>query len=189
MSFFCEGVKAKEPDLSEKTAEELSGKTAEELASINKELTEQKTNISAERLKSNKIVRLCDSRLKEIDNNLKIITKELKRREDIEEAKNMISEDIKKMEGFELLSEDELSIITAKMNKTDYRKYGNYPRYLDLERICGEVINMKKKYPKWILSDLSRGGQYDTLPPHTFYRYEYKDEYGSHFNLGGITVL
>lgn len=115
--------------------------------------------------------------------------KETKRREDIEESKNIINENIKNIEGFTLLSEDELSIITKGMDRTDYRKHGQYPRFLDLERICKEVINMKQKYPKWKLTSLARGGQYDTLPPHTFYRYEYKDEYGYHFNLGGITVL
>lgn len=81
------------------------------------------------------------------------------------------------IEGFELLSEDELSVITTNMDRTDYRKYGVPIRFYDLERICREVINIKKKYPKWILTKLARAGQYDTLPPDKFYRYEYKDEY------------
>lgn len=178
MSFFCE-----------ETNLDLSGKTAEELDSIKKKLTEQKTNVISERRKAIQITHVCDRQLRNIDKDLAIILKETKRREDFEEAKNIIGEDIKSIEGFELLSEDELSIITKNMDRTDYRKHGQYPRFLDLERICKEVIAMKKRYPKWSLTSLARGGQYDTLPPHTFYRYEYKDEYGSHFNLGGIQIL
>jgi hypothetical protein len=178
MSFFCE---ATNPD--------LSGKTSEELDSIQKELNEKKTNINSERIKANKIVRLCDSQLKDIDYSLKLISKELTRREEIEEAKSMLNPENLDIEGFELLSEDELSIITKNMDRTDYRKHGKYPRFHDFERICKEVINKKKKYPRWTLSKLERGGQYDTLPPQIFYRYEYKDEDGNHFNIGGIKLI
>ena len=102
-------------------------------------------------------------------------------------CKNIIGQDIKNIEDFELLSEDELSIITKNMDRTDYRKHGVSIRFYDFERICREVIAMKKKYPKWTLIDLSRGVgvQYDTLPPHIFYSYEYKDEEGLYFKLGG----
>lgn len=167
---------------------ELSGKTAEELASLQKDLNEQKRNANSERLKATKIVRLCDSELRNIDKELAIILKETKRREDIEEAKHIINEDIRNIEGFTLLSEDEFSIITNRMDRTDYRKHGNYPRFLDLERICNEVITMKKRYTKWTLTNLERGGQYDTLPPKTFYKYEYKDDEGCNFDIGGFKL-
>lgn len=177
MSFF-EGTSAKEPD--------LSGKSSQELDSIRTELNEKKKNIVQERIKVNKSLRLYDSQLKDIERDLKIIDREVKRRQDIEEAKNIICSDIWSIVGFELLSEDELSIITTNMDRTDYRKHGVGIRFYDLDRICREVINIKQKYPKWTLTSLARGGQYDTLPPHTFYRYEYKDEDGCYFNLGGI---
>lgn len=173
----------------EESNQDLYRKSTEELVSLKSQLNTQLCEFSIKKQNLDKERRIVTKKIEEIEKNIKLIFKEIKRREDIEEAKNIIGEDIKKMEGFELLSEDELSIITTKMDKNDYRKYGNYPRYLDLERICKEVINMKKKYPKWTLSELSRGGQYDTLPPHTFYKYEYKDEYGCHFNFGGIQVL
>lgn len=178
MSFLCETTNLN-----------LSGKTIEELASIKKELTEQGTNISSERLQANKIVRLYDRKLKDIDYRLKLISNELKHREEIKESKSMLNPEISAIEGFELLSEDELSIITTNMDRTDYRKHGNYPRFYDFERICKEVINKKKKYPRWTLSSLSRGGQYDTLPPQIFYKYEYKDEDGCYFNIGGIKLI
>ena len=178
MSFFYKEVN---PD--------LSGKTTEELLSLKTELNEKIQNISSERVKINKTLRLYDIEFNNIDKNLKQILNEFKRREDIEESKSILNPEISEIEGFELLREDELSIITKKMDRTDYRKHGVPIRFYDFKRICIEVINMKKKYPKWTLTDLSRGGQHDTLPPQTFYRYEYKDEYGFHFNIGGIKIL
>ena len=44
----------------------------------------------------------------------------------------------------------------------------------------------KKLYPDWILESLTRGGQYDTLPPQTFYRYTYKTPHGHYMSMGGI---
>ena len=166
----------------------LSEKSSEELASLTNQLNTQLNDLKNKRLELNKMRREADKDFDEKTAKLKQIINEIKRREDLEEAKNIIGTDISSIEGFELLSEDELSVITTKMDRTDYRKYGKYPRYLDLERICKEVINIKKKYPKWTLTSLARGGKYDTLPPHTFYRYEYKDEHGCNFNLGGINV-
>lgn len=178
MSFFCE-----------ETNTYLSEKSTEELVSIQKDLNEKQKSLESERLAALKFVRSYDNQVKEIHKNLKIVVDEIKRRKEIEEAKNKISEDIKNIEGFELLRECELSIITTKMDITDYRKYGRYPRYLDLERICKEVIDMKKKYPKWTLASLSKRGQVDTLPPHTFYKYEYKDENNHLFSNGGTQIL
>lgn len=48
-------------------------------------------------------------------------------------------EDIKSIEKYELLSEDEMIIIHKNMNKT----YGVTDRFVDLERICKEVIDIK----------------------------------------------
>lgn len=171
------------------TTIDLSGKNTEELLSIRDDLNEKQKKITMERNELSKILRLCDSQLKEVDKDLKLITKEIKRREEIEEAKNIITTDISSIEGFESLSEDELSIITKNMDKTDYRKNGSYPRFNDLEKICKAVINMKKRYPTWILTNLAAGGQLDTFPPQIFYKYEYKDENDCYFNLGGIQVV
>jgi hypothetical protein len=57
-----------------------------------------------------------------------------------------------------------------------------------LERICKEVIELKQKYTTWTLKGLKRGGQYDTMPPQTFYRYIYKDDNGFYFTIGGLLV-
>ena len=134
MSFFYKEVN---PD--------LSGKTTEELLSLKTELNEKIQNISSERVKINKTLRLYDIEFNNIDKNLKQILNEFKRREDIEESKSILNPEISEIEGFELLREDELSIITKKMDRTDYRKHGVPIRFYDFKRICIEVINMKKK--------------------------------------------
>ena len=75
------------------------------------------------------------------------------------------------------------------MDKTDYRKYGEYPRWIDLDKIIKYVINIKKQYTTWTLLSLSRGGQLDMLPPDTFYRYVFKDDRDNYFTIGCIVVL
>lgn len=162
---------------------DLSGRSIEELDSIIKDLNEKRKVISEERIKVYKPVRLCDTQLKEIDTELIIIKNVLTRRKEIEEVKNIISEYISSIEDFELLSEDELSIIIKNMDRTDYRKHGVPVRFHDFERICKEVIDNKKKYPKWMLTNLIRGDQYDIIPRQLFYKYEYKDEDGCYFHL------
>ena len=78
------------------------------------------------------------------------MSKEKDCREETTELRKTIGEDIIK-----LISDDELLIITTKMDRRDYRKHGNYPRFIDLERICKEVIKIKSKYPDWKLKNLN----------------------------------
>lgn len=176
MSFFYEDDK--EPY--------LSGKTVEELDIIKEELTRERIIIEDEKIRVRKSLSLCDAKLKEIDKNIKIIFTELKRREDIEEAKTLFNLSI---EGIDLLSKDELLVITKNMDRTDYRKNGVSTRFRDFERICKEVINTKKKYSKWTLTSLLKEAQYDTFPPSIIYRYEYKDEDERYFYVGGINII
>jgi len=180
MSFFCI-----------KTKVDLSEKNSEELVYLKTELNAQLSDLRVKKQNLQNEILIVTKKFEDIDKNINLILKEIKRREYNEESKNIIGEDIKSIEDFELLSEDELSIITKNMDRTDYRKHGIQNRFYDLERICREVIAMKKKYHKWTLIDLSRGVgvQYDKLPPHIFYRYEYKDEDGCDFKLGGITII
>ena len=70
-----------------------------------------------------------------------------------------------------------------KMDKTDYRKYGDYPRWIDLEKICKEVITMKKRYPTWVLMDLEKSSQTNTLPPQSSYYYKFKDQFADYLIL------
>ena len=159
---------------------DLSTIQLEQLNSFENELKTKLTELEKELRCLKKQYSDCDKNCVEIKKHIKNISVEVKRRQDIEEAKNIIGEDIRNIDGFELLSEDELSIITTKMDKTDYRKYGSYPRYLDLERICKEVIEMKKRYPNWILMDLEKSGQTNTIPPQSCYYYKFIDEFAAY---------
>jgi hypothetical protein len=69
------------------------------------------------------------------------------------------------------------------MDKTDYRNYGDYPRWIDLDKICKEVIQMKKRYPNWVLMDLEKSRQINTVPPQSFYYYKFKDEFADYLIL------
>lgn len=119
------------------------------------------------------------------ENKKRDLSKQIKNLEEIIETENVF-ESVQNVEGFDTLLKSELVAISNGMDKTDYRKHGNYPRWYDLERLVKEVINFKKIYPGWILEHLASGGQYDVLPPQTFYRYTYKTPNGHHMNMGGI---
>ena len=103
MSFFYKEVN---PD--------LSGKTTEELLSLKTELNEKIQNISSERVKINKTLRLYDIEFNNIDKNLKQILNEFKRREDIEESKSILNPEISEIEGFELLWCDGASVMNSR---------------------------------------------------------------------------
>ena len=119
------------------------------------------------------------------ENKKKELSKEIKKLEEIIETENVF-ESVQGVEGFDTLLQEELVAISNGMDKRDYRKHGNYPRWYDLERLVNEVIAFKKLYPGWILERLGLGGQYDTLPPQTFYRYTYKTPQGHYMSFGGV---
>jgi hypothetical protein len=94
---------------------------------LNDKLKEHKS----EKVKLLQIIRGIDKEI--ASNNLsltEIFTEQIRRKE---------IEDIKSIEKYELLSEDEMIIIHKNMNKT----YGVTDRFVDLERICKEVIDIK----------------------------------------------
>jgi hypothetical protein len=128
-----------------------------------------------------KKINLCENRKKEL-------SKEIKKLIEIIETENVF-ETVQNIEGLDTLLQEELVAISKGMDKTDYRKYGNYPRWHDLERLVNEVIAFKKLYPGWILESLAGGGQYDTLPPKTFYIYTFKTPQGHYMSMDGIERL
>jgi hypothetical protein len=146
----------------------------EELSQVENQLKE----LNKIYMENRKKVTSCENRKKEL-------SKEIKKLEDVIESENVF-ESVQNIEGFDTLLQEELVAISNGMDKTDYRKHGNYPRWYDLERLVKEVIAFKKLYPGWILESLTRGGQYDTLPPQTFYRYTYKTPQGHYMSMGGI---
>ncbi len=68
------------------------------------------------------------------ENRKKELSKEIKRLEEIVEAENVF-ESVQNIEGFDTLLKSELVAIFNGMDKTDYRKHGDYPRWYDLERL------------------------------------------------------
>ena len=152
------------------------------------ELRSELIQVDAELKELNKIYMEHRKKVTLCENKKKELSKEIKKLEDIIEAENVF-ESVQGVEGFETLLKEELVAILNGMDKTDYRKYGNYPRWYDLERLVKQVIEFKKLYPGWILERLGSGGQYDTLPPQTFYRYSYKTPQGHYMTFGGIEVL
>ena len=133
-----------------------------------------------------KKIRLCESRKKDISNRVK-------------ELENIISAEeiygnVLCIEGCELLSQNELVIITNGMDKTDYRsysdrKYGDCPRWFDLERLVKEVSEFKKLYKGYILEKIIKSGKYDTLPPDNFYKFTYKTPYGHYLTYDKLEVF
>lgn len=123
--------------------------------------------------------------LREYDSKKRELRKEIFRLNDILESENVFK-DIEEIEGFDTLTQLELIAISKGMDKTDYRKYGDYPRWKDVEEITKEVIEFKKLYPSWILQRVSNAGQYDLMPPRTFYKYTYKTPQGHLMTYGGI---
>lgn len=126
--------------------------------------------------------------LRAYDNKKRDLRKEIFRLNDILESENVFK-DIEEIEGFDALTQLELIAISKGMDKTDYRKYGNFPRWKDVEEITKEVIKLKKFYPSWILQRISSAGQYDLMPPRTFYRYTYKTPEGYIMTYGGMEEL
>ena len=164
-------------------------KTSEELICLYQELNKQIKKLETEKNSLSRDITIIEKEQTNIDTYKKKILIEIQLREAIEETRNMLSEEIKHIENFELLSETEFAIITSKMDKTDYTKYGDFPRWIDLRRICKEVIDIKKTYPKWTLTNLEKGNrQYSKVPPHTYYKYEYKNEYNIYLYLGNINL-
>jgi hypothetical protein len=165
--------------------EEAKTKLKAELAQNDAEYTKIKKIYRETVIKMN----FCESRKKEL-------SKEIKKLAEIIEAENVF-ESVENIEGFDTLLQEELVAISNGMDKTDYSKMDlvrarskeSIPRWIDLERLVKEVIGFKKLYPGWILKRVERGGQYDTLPPQTFYEFTYKTPQGHFMTFGGLKLL
>jgi hypothetical protein len=162
-----------------------------EISKLRAELSENE----AEYKELNKIYKETRIKMNFCESRKKELSKEIKKLEEIIETENVF-ESVQNIEGFDNLLKEELVIISKGMDKTDYSKMDlvrarskeSIPRWIDLERLVKEVIGFKKLYPGWILESLSRSGQYDTMPPHSFYSYTYKTPHGHYMSMGGIEL-
>jgi hypothetical protein len=167
---------------------DLSEKSIVELNDLYAVFHMKKATLHTEKTKLEKDTLFINKKIKYVDDNLTNILKEILRHKDIEESKHMINDKIKSIDDFELLSEREIAVITTKMDKTDYRHYGKYPRWLDLERIIKEIIDIKKRYPAWTLKKMAKEGEDYAIPPKNVYIYEFTDEYNTVLNVGSARV-
>lgn len=168
--------------------QDISRKSLMELSCLREDYNKNIVILDLEREKLSKTLREIEKREKELHNKLKEALQEIKRRESIEEIKIINDERIKYIEGFDLLKECELSLIIKNMDKNDYREYGA-TRWMDLPRLIREVSTIKKQYPNWELTNLIKTGQYDTMPPNNFYKFEFKDSNDNYFTIGRICLV
>lgn len=118
------------------------------------------------------------------------INKEIKRLQTIVAEADMFTS-VSQLEGYTTLAQDELIAISTGLDKTDYRTADDTttPRFIDLEKVVKEVIGFKQQYPGWILERIQQAGQYDSMPPRSFYQFTYKSPQGHFMSYGGIERL
>ena len=160
----------------------------EELAVLKSMLDQEIKLHNKEIMKHTNELRLINRTKKIAREKLICIETELQRRENIEHNVHIFDDCRTELDGFSLLSELELTIISTKMCRQDYRSYG-CPRWRDVVSICKTVIDMKQKYPNWKLANMFIVGHSGTTPPITFYKYEYVDADDCHFDVGGMNIL
>lgn len=91
------------------------------------------------------------------------------------------------LDGYNMLSTEELLAISNGMDRTDYTKHhSTIPRWIDLETLVKEVIEFKKQYEGFVLNKIVKSGQIDTLPPKNIYTFTYKTPYGHLMSYGGF---
>ena len=97
---------------------------------------------------------------------------------------------VENIEGVDTLTKEELSAIYTGMDKTDYNKDSFlkssgkvYARFIDLERVVKMTIDIKKKYPGWILDSLKWACSEDSLPPRNYYSSKYITPHGDKVTL------
>jgi len=99
-----------------------------------------------------------------------------------------ISKYVENIEGVDTLTKEELTTIYTGIDKTNYNEdpylnsYGKvYPRFIDLERVVKMTIDIKKKYPGWILDSLNSlkwSCSEESLPPRNYYSSKYITPHG-----------
>lgn len=156
-------------------------KSIDELKTLHKELDGKIKTFQNEKNNTMTIIYAINKNISDIKKDIINVLQEIDNLKSIEETKKLIKKFDNEIEEFSLLNDNEINIVTNKMDKMDYRQFGSYPRWIDLERLIKKVIEIKKNYPDWTLVNLSKKYQNDTLPPQTFYQYEFKDKNNLYF--------
>ena len=157
---------------------------------------EEIVQIDTESKEIHKIYREICKKIRLYESRKNDLLKEIKILEEIIETENVF-ETVKDVEGFDTLLQEELVAISNGIDKTDYSKMDlvrarskeSIPRFYDLKTIVRDVIELKKQYPGWILDSVRKTGQYDTLPPQSFYKFTYKTPLGHYMSFGGLEII
>jgi len=71
------------------------------------------------------------------------------------------------------LTQEEKQAISDGIDKTDYRHLGDYPRYIDLEKIVEQVRQLKGD---WTLVKVTKTGTYGPMPSAGKYKLTFKPD-------------
>jgi hypothetical protein len=121
---------------------------------------------------------------KEYISKKETIKKQIKKLTEIIEAGSILKY-VENIEGIDTLTNEELTAIYTGIDKTDYNEDSYlkssgkvYARFIDLERVVKMTIDIKKKYPGWILDSLKWSCSEDSLPPRNYYSSKYITPHG-----------
>jgi flagellar biosynthesis/type III secretory pathway chaperone len=76
---------------------------------------------------------------------------------------NIFDEPDLKVCGMGALTQQEKQAISDGIDKTDYRHLGDYPRYIDLDKIVERVWQIKQA-DNWTLVKVTKTGTYEPMP-------------------------
>ncbi len=156
--------------MAEYTCVNKDGKTIDDLLIQKLQLQLELDSLNSERSKINKLLHISNSQIRTKNKEIEDVTLQIDKLTSLVNMHNIVNfisnDDNKYL--IDILSKEELTIITNKMDKTDYTKYGCC-RFIDLEKLIVKIVEIKKSYPNWTLIDMRKCGQLDVLPPKSFY--------------------
>lgn len=152
--------------------EKYSQKSSEDLHILQKQFNKEKKELET---RQNQILDMLSCNRKQVNENntkLEVIESILDKRKSIEEANSIITEEIKSIDGFELLNINEILVIITKLYKTNCK--------IKLEKIFTDVIDYKKHFKGWSLLNISTHTNYYITPHNVHYRFEFENEYSDY---------
>lgn len=152
------------------------------------ELLEEKNSLHKDWIEISNQRKLLFNTELDLETNIKRINKEIMTI--TEKMKQLEEEELTKQCHCELLhldsplSSQEMHIIVKNMDKKDYRDFGDYPRWIDLQKITDFVVEIKQQYHDWILIHIERLSiQTVNIPPNHKYIYGFNDGQGRYFTV------
>jgi hypothetical protein len=152
------------------------------------QLLKEKTDLQTHFIKTSDQRKMLFRKELEIENHIETLNKEIteytKKIKDTEEHM-LLNEYCSETSLLDSpLSKEEMNKIVTHMDKKDYRDFGNYPRWIDLQKIIDFVVEIKCQYDHWNLIEITRvPDQILNIPPNHKYIYTFQDPHGRRFTL------